>query len=112
MNACLTIGGPIFWGDVAGLCKAIQRDGCLLDWNEAFEPNDEADLTAALNPAGELVLTDPDARWGKFESVEDYCRSHGIAFDRHTDAKYEYNGEMGRFRPGDDEYEDEAHHDR
>jgi hypothetical protein len=31
--------------------------------------------------------------------LEGFCRKHGIAFDRHSDARYEYDGEVVSWRP-------------
>jgi hypothetical protein len=66
----------------------------------AFDCRDAEGLREALNESGHLVLADPEARYGQFEELEQWCVRHGVAFDRHSDAKWEYDAENVRFRPG------------
>lgn len=40
------------------------------------------------------------ARYGLFEELEEACREAGIAYDRHSSAAYEYDGEFISWRPG------------
>jgi hypothetical protein len=57
-------------------------------------------LRRALDENGHLVLADPEARYGCFEELEEWCVRHGVPFDRHSDAKHEFDSENVRFRPG------------
>ncbi len=48
---------------------------------------------------GTMRLTQDQAAWGEFETLESALIKAGIAFDRLSDAKYEYDAEMRCFRP-------------
>jgi hypothetical protein len=50
-----------------------------------------------------LDVGDDEARYGEFDELEPFLIRHGIAFDRRTDAKYEYDGVLVQFRPGMEE---------
>ena len=58
------------------------------------------DLRQALDDQGCLVLADDQASYGQFEGLEAFCLRHGIPFDRHSDAHYEFDAENVYFRPG------------
>jgi hypothetical protein len=58
------------------------------------------ELRGALDENGHLRLADPEARFGQFEELEEFCVRHGIPFDRHSDARYEFDAVNVMFRPG------------
>ena len=70
------------------------------------EPGHGGALT--LETIGEVI--DPDTGWitfrndqacyGVFEELEDLCCRLSLPFDRNSDARYEYDGELVRWRPG------------
>ena len=66
----------------------------------ASDCEDAEGLRQALDEQGHLHLADAEARFGQFEELEGFCVRHGIPFDRHSDAKAEYDAENVRFRPG------------
>lgn len=39
------------------------------------------------------------ATWGEFPELEEFLKENRIPFDRHTEARYEYNGTVTYFRP-------------
>ena len=59
-------------------------------------------MRQALDENGHLFLADNQARFGMFEELEGFLCEHGIPFDRHSDARYEFDAENVRFRPGMD----------
>src|SRR5581483_815343 len=91
---------------VPQLCDAIALEQVALDWGEgSFDPGTAGDLLAALTPRKKvrlLRLCDDQARWGRFEQLEDFLVGHGISFDRSSDGKFEYDPELVVFRPGND----------
>lgn len=96
----ISIGGPIPRSLVPELCDVIQAEGVGLEWGDrAFHPKTQADLERALCD-GYLVLRDDEASNGQFDDLEDWCQEHGLAYDRQTEPKYEYDGELAQFRPG------------
>jgi hypothetical protein len=101
MSAWIAIGGNVPRVLVPELCQAIIQEQLSQDWDgDAFEPEDEEDLTNALDHEGHLFLCDHEARWGEFDALERFLRQHGIPYDRHSSAKYEYDAQLAQFRPG------------
>lgn len=97
----LNIGGDVPRRLVAELCTKICNQDCTLDYDDQFQPANEADLLSGISPrCGWLTLVDSSARYGEFPDLETYLASHGIAFDRHSDAYCEYNAVWHYCRPG------------
>jgi len=100
----ITIGGMIHRRLLDELAGMIASEGVSIDWQYTI---DKAAVLAAIEAAaarGETVrFTDDEACYGQFENLENWLTSHGIDFDRHSDARYEYDGEnahgRGRKRP-------------
>ena len=100
----ITLGGGVPRRLLDELAGEVASEGVSLDWQYAL---DEADVRAAIEAAagrGETVrFTDDEACYGRFEDLENWLTRHGIDFDRHSDARYEYDGEnaygRGRKRP-------------
>ena len=65
-----------------------------------FDAKTAEDLRRALDEDAHLFLVDDQARYGQFEELEAFCVQHGISFDRHSDARYEFDSENVYFRPG------------
>ena len=98
----ITIGGTIpddvlgaFLGEVNSTGASVGGYG---GTEAAFKTT--ADLTEALDDDGHLLLVDDQASFGQFEGLEDFCVKHGISFDRHSDAKYEFDAENVSYRTG------------
>jgi hypothetical protein len=104
MSASITIGGHIPGQLVLGLCEAIDSQQVSLEFGgDQFSPGSAEDLLAArVEQNGQLVLQlcDEQALWGWFETLEPFLQKHAIAFDRQTDAKFEYGATLVQFRPG------------
>jgi hypothetical protein len=98
----ITIGGKLpaalldeFLGEVASTGASVGGyDG------PAFDCKNADDLRQALDTDRHLVLADAEASYGQFEELEAFCVKHGLPFDRHSDAKYEFDSVNVRFRPG------------
>ncbi len=98
----ITIGGKVpanlleeFLGELDSTgAKVGGYDGAEFDAKTAH------DLRQALDENGHLFLADAEARYGQFEELEAFCVQHGISFDRHSDARYEFDAENVYFRPG------------
>ena len=67
---------------------------------DPFHAADADGLRGALDDDGHLVLADAEASYGQFEELEAFCVEHGIPFDRHSDAHYEFDAQNVYFRPG------------
>jgi hypothetical protein len=98
----ITIGGKLpaalldeFLGEVTSTGASVGGyDG------PAFDCKNADDLCQALDTDRHLVLADAEASYGQFEELEAFCVKHGLPFDRHSDAKYEFDSVNVRFRPG------------
>ena len=49
---------------------------------------------------GLIIFRDDQARYGAFEELEEACRKLGLSYERISEAKYEYDGEVVNWRPG------------
>ena len=100
----IRIGGKVVASLVPPLCQRIAREAVALDWGEGrFSPKTKEDLLEAREDRDGvlfLCLCDDQARLGEFAELEAFLRGHGIAFDRLSDAKYEYIAQVASFRPG------------
>lgn len=95
----ITIGGDIPRRLLDSLAEIIASEGVSIDWQYTL---DKAAVRAAIEDAvahKETVrFTDDEACYGGFEALEDFLVEHGIHFDRHSDARYEYDGENAYYR--------------
>jgi hypothetical protein len=65
-----------------------------------FDATSADGLLEVLDENRHLFLVDDEARYGQFEKLEAFCVQHGIPFDRHSSARYEFDAEKVMFRPG------------
>lgn len=97
----ITIGGRIPHRLLDELAGMIASEGVSIDWQYTL---DKAAVRAAIEAAaarGETVrFTDDEAVCGLFDDLESWLISHGIHFDRHSDARYEYDSENVYYRGG------------
>ena len=98
--AQITVGGTIKRSLVEELCGVISQSGAGPDWEGGCEPQNEADLLELVGENGTMVLHDCQACYGQFDDLEQFLEEHEIPFDRHSEAKYEYDGELVKYRPG------------
>jgi len=100
----ITIGGPIPRWLLDELAGMIASEGVSIDWQYVLDqPAVRTAIEAAASKSETIRFTDDEACYGQFEELENWLTSHGIDFDRHGDARYEYDGEnaygRGRKRP-------------
>jgi hypothetical protein len=101
--AWIEIGGPVPRALVPALLEHIDAAGLRWNWTE-----DAVKSTTAQELVEELRQHDTDllraghdeARYGSFDDLEAFLVRHDIAFDRQSDAKYEHDARLVRFRPG------------
>ena len=100
----ITIGGSIPRRLLDELAGMIASEGVSLDWQYALDKTAVREAIEAAAARSDTVrFTDEEACGGRFDDLENWLTSHGIDFDRHGDARYEYDGEnaygRGRKRP-------------
>ena len=98
----IRIGGTIPGDVLEAFLAEVNATGAKVGGYEGLEfaATTAADLTEALDGDGHLFLVNDQARSGMFEEMEAFCVRHGISFDRHSDARYEYDAENISFRTG------------
>lgn len=102
--AAIDIGGELPKELVDDFIQAIADNGPSLEWGDKpFEPKTAQDLMEARTD-GLLTLKADDARQGCFHSVEAFCAKHGLSYDRQSDAKCDFDGELVQKRPGEKEH--------
>jgi hypothetical protein len=105
----IRIGGRMPASLVPALCQSIAHEAVALDWGEGrFSPTTKEDLLEAREDRDGVLLLrlyDTEASWGQFEQLEHFLRDHGIPYDRLSDPKYEYMGQLAMFRSGTDPLE-------
>src|SRR5437870_3855500 len=92
--ALLEIGGLISRSLLLDLLTRIQAAGLRWNWCEAeVAANTPEELLEELRQHDSEVLSvgDDEALGGMFPDLEDFLVQHRIAFDRRSDAKYEYD---------------------
>lgn len=98
--AVIRIGGTLTKEQAQGLITAIRTTGFCADWGDSyFEPETIKDIVDIVEPDGILELMDDQACYGVFPDLETFLTANQIPFDRHSDAKYEYDGEVVSYRP-------------
>jgi hypothetical protein len=98
----ITIGGKIPSALLEEFLGAVTSTYAFVGGYEGapFSGKTAEELRGALDEDGHLRLADPEARYGQFEEMEAFCVRHGIPFDRHSDARYEFDAVNVIFRPG------------
>jgi hypothetical protein len=99
MPAVITIGGEVKRSLVDEFCAVLADSGAGLACEGGCAPKGEKDLLALVNERGALVLGGAEVAWGAFDHLERFLQRHGIPFDRHSEAKYERDGEIVKYRP-------------
>jgi len=103
MVAEISIGGRIAPSLITDLCTAITQQSVAVEWGDAqFSPGTRQDLLEACQEkegVSLLWLCDDQARWGAFETLEQFLRDNQIAYTRRSEGRSEYDPERVEFRP-------------
>lgn len=99
----IDIGGEIKTPEqFHSMASAIASQGVSHDWGDAdVDVSDVVEMV--FDPDRDnapLKLMDDQARSGEFEELEETLRELGIPYQRHSDTKYEYDGELAWWQPG------------
>ncbi|RPI61964.1 MAG: hypothetical protein EHM48_04855, partial [Planctomycetaceae bacterium] len=90
----ITIGGSIPRRLLDQLAEMLASENVSIDWQYAL---DKAAVLVAIEDAAAgdqtVRFTNDEATGGQFEELEQWLTRHGIDFDRHSDARYEYDGQ-------------------
>ena len=87
VSVSIRIGGSLDTADLPDLLAAIAADGAMADWEGT--PFD----LASLDRSTPLALMATEVAWGRFDGIEDFCVTHGLAFVRWA------GGAAGAFGP-------------
>lgn len=98
----IQIGGALPRHLAPALAEVITAASALAERTEAPEIlRTVDDLLLAVDPESRaLRLYNHEASYGCFSALEDWLREHGIAYDRQSHARYEFDGQAASFRLG------------
>lgn len=94
----IEIGGPLSRKVFEDLSAAILNEGWLSLIGYGDEPATEETLRKAFQAGQTVTLFDEQALYGQFDELEEFLVKHRIHFDRLSEARYEYNAELVRYR--------------
>ena len=91
--AAITIGGRIPRRLLYELAGVIADQGLSADWGDRYLEKAEItrDIRKAFEKGDTVRFVNDQAAYGEFDDLEPWLTSHGIDFDRHNDARYEYD---------------------
>lgn len=98
--ATITIGGPATIEQLEQLAGIAERCDVVPDYSDI--PSADYILKYALEAASNnepLTLCSDQARYGCFEELEKWCRENDFPYQRHSDARYEYNAVLESWHP-------------
>jgi hypothetical protein len=84
----IEIGGKISRKDLNELIEKILEGGLKKDYNFLYT---RGELVEAFATQKSVSLCDDQAKYGEFPELEAWLIEHKIPFDRHSDARYEYD---------------------
>ena len=97
----ITIGGDIPHRLLDLLSEMIASEGVSIDWQYTLgKAAVQKVIEDAVARKETVRFTDDEACYGQFEELEGFLVERGIHFDRHSDARYEYDGENAYYRGG------------
>jgi len=86
-SAFIRIGGRLPRKEFMAFMEEVYLEGLGLDWATPFptEMRDPARMVDLLDRDGHLRLVSESASDGEFRDLEEWLRSTGMAYDRHSD---------------------------
>jgi hypothetical protein len=86
-SAFIRIGGRLPRKEFMAFMEEVHLEGLGLDWATPFptEMRDPARMAGLLDGGGHLRLVSESANYGAFPDLEEWLRSTGMAYDRHSD---------------------------
>jgi len=96
----ITIGGEIKEELISPIAGLLDAENVQPGWGEGSY-NNAAEIEAEIR-AGVCRFRVDEQSWGEFPELEAFLEENNIAFDRQHAARYEYQGEVVKFRPGMD----------
>jgi len=94
------IGGDIPRSLIPSLAVAIESAGLGLEWGDSSSSEELRKAIMDCNGTATLHVNATELAGGDTETLDEFCVSHGIAFTKRVDGKYEYNGEIHWWHPG------------
>ena len=95
----ITIGGDIPVRLLDRLSEMIAAENVSIDWQYALDNTQVREAIEQAAATGQTVrFTKDEAVHGQFEELEEFLVRRRIHFDRHSDARYEYDGENAHYR--------------
>lgn len=83
--AMIEIGGRLNEEDLESLANAANEDGCGFDWDDSDDIT-ICDITTQLTEGQCLCFTNPQARYGNLDALQNFCKEHDLPYRYHNDA--------------------------
>ena len=101
----ITIGGKITRTDFVRLFLVARNSNVGLEYGErsvGSSPQELLSRMATTKPDiySPLRLSSIEADYGQFPDLEEFCRHHRLTYHYQCEAKYEYDGSFGWWKPG------------
>lgn len=99
--AAITVGGRIRRRLLKDLVSMIAGEGVAINWQEQAMPETiRAAIERAAAERTTVTFTDDQTAYGQFDRLERWLKRNKVDFDRHSDARYEYDAENVYCRHG------------
>ena len=96
--ASMKIGGAIPYAVADELLDLLLSCGGYFIDSDNHQVDISLESIRQMFEAGLIQIEDPEANWGLFEELENFCINNNIHFDRHSDSHYGYDAENVWFR--------------
>ena len=101
----ITIGGKITRTDFIRLFLVAQDSSVGLEYGERSVGSSPQELLSRMTTTkpdhySPLRLSSIEASYGQFPDLEEFCRKHNLTYHYQCEAKYEYDGSFGWWKPG------------
>ena len=99
----ITIGGQIDQKTLPLLIEVISKEGVGVDGDyDSYASEEEIReyVHESIKTNQTITFSNAEASMGEFETLEKFCVENNLHFERHSDAKYEFDAEWVWWYPG------------
>ena len=95
------MGGALRTRDIAALIDAVLSDGFSLNYGSEDSPEAlKQEIEECVRNERPFIVSACEIAWGRTETLDEFCREHGLGYLKRVEGKYEYNGALHWWKPG------------
>jgi len=95
------IGGVLRAKDIPALVDAVLSDGFSLNYGSEDSPEAlKQEIEECVRNERPFIVSACEIAWGRTETLDEFCREHGLGYLKRVEGKYEYNGALHWWKPG------------